>query len=275
MHERADSLDRDRLSVLVAVLLLGCVLFRFTELPEQVLRLEALGSPLEVRITGMWILVVTTVLVACAGTNFVLQSHPRRRAATGRPAFVPWILPAAVAGLSVYLLDLAPNWHVWAAGLATLGVIFSSTVAAEYTALSPDAPGHLRARLALNVLAYVLAFVFFTAAYGARTRSLITATVALLAAALLAIDLLSVADVGLDRVLSYAAVVALIVGQGTWALNYWRLGAATGGLALLLLFYSAVTVAQQHLLERLRPAVLVELTAVAAAVLAIAVVWGA
>ena len=274
MHERAESLDRNRLSVVVAMLLLGCVLFRFTELPEQVLMLEPLGSPLEIRITGTWLLMIVTVLVACTGTNYVLQGHPRLRAGAGRPAFVSWILPAALVGLSVYLLGLAPNWTVWAAGLAVLGVVFSLTVAAEYAALSPDAPGHLRARLALNVLAYVLAFVSFTAAYGARTRSLVTATVALLAGGLLAIDLLSVADVELGRVLPYAAVIALMVGQGTWALNYWRLSAATGGLVLLLLFYSAVTVAQQHLLERLRPTVLGELVAVAVVVLTVAVVWG-
>jgi hypothetical protein len=274
MHELAEPSSRGRLGVVVAVLLLGCVLFRFTELPEQILRLEPLGSPLEIRITGTWALVITTVLVACSGTNYVLEGRRRLPMDARRPAFLSWILPGAVAGASAYLLDIAPNQAVWVAGLITLGTVFGLSVSAEYTALSPDAPGHLRARLALNVLAYVLAFVLFTTAYGARARSLVTATVALLVGCLLAIDLLSVATVGLRRVLPYAAVVGLIVGEGMWALNYWRLGAATGGLVLLLLFYGGVTIAQQHLFGRLRPAVLGEMVAVAVVVLAIALVWG-
>ncbi len=273
MHERVGSPDRNRLSVLVAVLLLGCVLYRFAELPEQAFNLVLFGSPLEIRVTGTWLLVILTVALACSGVNLVLHGHPRLGAGAKRPAFVSGILPAVLVGLSVYLLELAPSRPVWAVGLGLLGLVFSLTVSAEYVALSPESPGHLRARLGLNVLAYLLAFVLFTAAYGARTRSLVTATVTLLAGGFLAVDPLSVADVELRRVLPYAAAVGLIVGEGTWALNYWRLGAATGGLVLLLLFYGAVNIAQQHLLERLRPAILVELAAVAAIVLTIAVVW--
>jgi hypothetical protein len=274
MHARAESPYRTRLRVVVAVLLLGCVLFEFTELPEQTVRLQPLGSPLEIRITGTWVLVIATVLVACSGTSYVLDANPRAEMGGGRPSFISWILPAVVAGVSAYLLDLAPTWSAWGVGLVVLGAVFSLTVSAEYAARSPHSRGHLRARLALNVLAYVLAFVLFTTAYGARARSLVTATVALLCAWLLAVDLLSIADIDVRRVLPYAAAVGLIVGEGMWGLNYWQLGPATGGLALLLIFYGTVTVAQQHLLERLRLAILGELLTVAALVLTIALVWG-
>ena len=56
MQETVKPLDPNRLSVLVAMLLLGSVLFRFIELPEQVWKLRPLGSPLEIRITGTWLL---------------------------------------------------------------------------------------------------------------------------------------------------------------------------------------------------------------------------
>jgi len=125
------------------------------------------------------------------------------------------------------------------------------------------------ARLDLNVLAYLLAFTFFAIIYHTRSRSLVTATLTLLAAALLALDLLSVAEVQFWRVLLVAGIVGLVVGESTWALNYWQISAWAGGLFLLLVFYIVVNVAHQHLLERLSVSTLVEFAVVAIVVLVI------
>jgi len=118
-------------------------------------------------------------------------------------------------------------------------------------------------------LAYLLAFTLFAIIYHTRTRSLVTATLTLLATTLLALDLLSAADVRFRRVLLFASIVGLVVGESTWALNYWQISAWAGGLFLLLIFYIAVNVAHQYLLQRLSLSVLVEFIIVAIVVLAI------
>jgi hypothetical protein len=269
MQERIKPLDRNRLSVLVAVLLLGIVLFRFIELPEHVLRLEPLGSPLEIRVTGVWLLVTMMVGVVCTGTNLVLHDHPHLGEHPGRPIYISWILPGVMAGMSGFLLACASTWFMWVGLLILVGVSVSLTVAAEYTAVCSDSPGYAVARLGLSMLAYLLVFGFFTVVYHSRTRSLVTATLATLGAALLSLDLLSVADVRLQRVLPFAGTVGLIVGESTWALNYWQVDAWVGGLFLLLVFYVTVNTAHQYLLARLKVATLVEFAAVAAVVLAI------
>jgi len=66
----------------------------------------------------------------------------------------------------------------------------------------------------------------------------------------------------------------LILGQVTWALNYWSsLNKLTGGLLLLLIFYVLVGIAQQGLQNRLNRRVLVEFAVFAVvALLLIAVV---
>ena len=269
MQETVKPLDRDHLSVLIAVLLLGSVLFRFIELPTQVWTLEALGSPLEIRITGTWLLAALMVGLVCTGTNLVLHDHPLLEENPGRPIYVSWILPGVMAGLSAFLLARAPNLPLWIATLTLVGLSISLTVSAEYTAISPEAHGYPLARLGLNVLAYLLAFALFTIIYQSRTRSLVTGTLTLLTAALLALDLLSVADVRFRRVVLFAGIVGLITGESTWALNYWQISTWAGGLFLLLIFYVAVNVAHQHLLERLSASVLVEFAVIAAIVLAI------
>jgi len=272
METRAKPLDRNHLSLLVAVVLLGNVLFRFIELPEATWHFTALGSPLSVRVTASWVLVALMVGLVSTGTNFVIHDHPHAFRHPERPVYVSWILPAAAAGLSAFLLSLASTKQLWMVGLAVAGVLVSLAIAAEYDAVSPEAPGYAMARLALNVLAYVLAFAFLTLIYGSRTRSLLSASAVAIVASLLSLDLLSGADVPFRRALTYALVVGLVMGESTWALNYWRIAPWAGGLLLLLVFYGFTNVAHQHLLGRLNRATIVELAAIIAVLLVIVLI---
>lgn len=269
-----EPVDRDRLGVLLAVLILGGVVFRFIELPEHVYRLQALGSPLEIHATGTLLLVTLMIGLACTGTSLVLHDHPLLVERTRHPIYIAWILPGMLAGLSGYLLSLIPALSLWIAGLVVFGISIGLTVSAEYATVSPDARSYATARLALNVLAYLMAFVIFVLIYQTRTRSLVTATLTLFTATLLALDLLSVADVSVGRMLPFAGVVGLIIGESTWALNYWRVGAWTGGLLLLLIFYVLINVAHQHLLDRLSASILIEITAVIVLVLLVVALRG-
>jgi len=109
MQETVKPLDPNRLSVLMAVLLLGSAIFRFIELPEQVWKLEPLGSPLEIHVTGTWLLATLMVGLVCTGTNLILHDHPHLEEYPGRPIYVSWILPGLMAGLSAYLLASIPT----------------------------------------------------------------------------------------------------------------------------------------------------------------------
>ncbi len=269
MQDTVESLDRNRLSVLLAVLLLGSALFRFIELPEHVWRLEPLGSPLEIRVTGVWLLVTLMVGLVCTGTNLILHGHPHLGQHPGRPIYVSWILPGTLAGLSAALLERITSWPAWLGGLFLAGVGISLVVAAEYAVVSPETSGYPTARLALNVLAYLLVFALFTFIYQTRTRSLVTATLTLLVAGVFSLDLLSVADVAFQRVLPFAGIVGLVVGEATWAMNYWQVSAWAGGLLLLLIFYVTVNVAHQYLLECLKASLLIEFAVVAIIVLVV------
>jgi hypothetical protein len=153
--------------------------------------------------------------------------------------------------------------------LSLVGIGISLVIAAEYAVVCPDTPGYPMARLALNMLAYLVVFVLFTFIYQTRTRSLVTATLMLFIAGVFSLDLLSVTDVPFRRVLTFAGIVGLIVGEATWAMNYWQISAWAGGLLLLLVFYVTVNIAHQYLLERLRASLLLEFAAVSIVVLLI------
>jgi hypothetical protein len=144
-------------------------------------------------------------------------------------------------------------------GLAVVGVVVSLAVAGEYAAVSPEAPGYAMARMGLNVLGYVLAFVFLTLIYGSRTRSLLSASAVAILMTLTSLDLLSGPDVPFRRALVHSVVVGLVMAESIWALNYWRIAPWAGGLLLLLGFYGFTSVAHQHLLGRLDRSTVVEL----------------
>ncbi|HDQ74233.1 MAG TPA: hypothetical protein ENN19_19375 [Chloroflexi bacterium] len=256
-------MNRDHLSVLVAVLLLGSVLFRFIELPNQTWRLQLFGSPMEIRLTGTWLLTLLMIGLVCTGANLILHGHPHLADHPERPIYVSWILPGLLTGLSAYLLEQIVTGPVWIAGLLFAAVAISLTISAEYTVVSPKSSGYPATRLALNMLAYLLAFILFTVIYQTRSRSIITATLMMLVAGVLALDLLSVADTPFQRVILYSGVVALIIGECTWALNYWQISAFVAGLFLILIFYVIVNVAHQYFLERLSWSVVVEFALVA------------
>ena len=58
--------------------------------------------------------------------------------------------------------------------------------------------------------------------------------------------------------MTYGGIIGLVLGQVTWALNYWVLPGLTGGLLLLLIFYLLVGIAQQGLQDRLTARVMWE-----------------
>ncbi len=268
MGERVPQLDRDRLSVLIALILLIGVLFRFIQLPEATWDLDVLGSPLEVRVTRTAFFALLVAGLVAMGTRYLLASHPDVPDRLPRPAYLSWLLPTLLGGVAAYLLELAPTDGVWAVGLLLTVLLIGLAVAAEFSALSTDDPNYARARLALNILAYLLAFALFFFVYRTRMRSIVTASGTMLFAFLVALDLLSVADVGVGRVALYAGVIGLLIGEATWALNYWRLDDWAGSLLLLVMFYLTGGIAHQHLLERFNVWVLLEFTLVAAAAMA-------
>jgi hypothetical protein len=272
MLERTYPLNRDRLSVLVAIILLLSTLFRFIELPASSWRLEVFGSPLEMQFTSTSLLVVLTIALVVTGTRYVLYAHPAVPDRLPRPLYLSWVLPGLLSGLAVYVVHLAPTVRIWSGGVLLLGVLVSLAVGAEFIALSPEDERYTRARLALNLLAYLLAFALFYFVYQTRARSLITATAMTGAAFLVALDLLSVADVGEGRVALYAAAVGLIVGETTWALNYWQLNNWAGAFSILLVFYVTSGIAHQHLLERLSRHVIAEFALVTLVALVILIV---
>lgn len=262
MLMKRPSLSPDRLSVFIGVIVLTPVLIRFVNISPRTISFDLLGSPVSFEMTSTWLTVTMLTTLSCMGTNAVVRSHPRMSQPNPPRTFTFWILPGLTGLNAALLLEQAPTWPLWWAGLMLTGSAIALVVAAEFSTVDPYLLGYARARLILNVIAYALAFSSFSSIYGTRGRSVITAPAISAIGLVLAFELLNTTEVRMRQALLYASFTGLILGESAWALNYWRLSALAGGMIVLLIFYTVVGIVQQLLLNRLTRRMLLEFAVV-------------
>jgi hypothetical protein len=255
----ADVDYRDRVSVATWMVVLGWGLSLLVQLPSAEVSFWALGSPVAISITGTLLAAFFLAIMAAAGAESVISVHPlfvTRQARMHTWSF--WALPMALAIISTVLLPLASSPLLQMLALALSGLLLAAAYFGLYATVERGKPGFRRSRLWLDAMAYGSALILFLFVYQTRTRSLLSGTLVAMTAMLLAAEILRTATNRSSAALTYGGIIGLILGQVTWALNYWVLPGLTGGLLLLLIFYLLVGIGQQGLQERLTARVLWE-----------------
>lgn len=252
---------RDRISVVTWLVVFGLGLSLIFSMPSLInFEWVIFTTPLAFELTDSVVASIFLAALAALGTQSVIEVHPSF--ATGRfsrwRSAVYWALPAALAIIATYLLPFAPNRPLQILGLLLSGIFIALSLFCLYATVEIGQPGFRRSRLVLNSLAYGSALLLFVFVYQTRTRSLVSATVISITATLLAVEVLRSTTLQASLVFTYGAIVGFVLGQVTWALNYWPVPNLTGGLLLLLIFYLLVGVAQQGLQERLTRRILLE-----------------
>jgi hypothetical protein len=255
--------DRDKLSVLIGVILLGLAITQFVQLPSQQVGTTVLGSHLGLEISGYWMIVSVLIIVASTGTDMLIRSRVRQGDGQDHAILVAWIVPGLTVLVAARVLAAAPNWPLWWMGLIVTGITFGAVVTAEYILVDAKQPAGSRARLLLNVVAYILILSLYAIIYQARSRSLITVSTSVVASFLLALHLLYAAQAELERTTLLAGIISLIIGECSWALNYCRISMWSSSLFLLLVFYTSSGLATHHLKGKLSSQILIEFAGVA------------
>lgn len=261
----------NRVMVLVALVALTPVALAVVELPTRSASVNFLGSALSISLSADSLLMVLMPVLTCAGVDWVLRDHPDVRAGEIPYLFPFWIAPGFAALMVSWLLTRIPDWSLWILVLLLGVIVIAVLVSAEYVGLSPYARGYAVARLALTGISYAIAFALFTLIYSSRERSIISATLIMLIAFGLTLDLMAPHIIGLGTAASFSAVVGLLVGQSMWALNYWNISNWSAGVLLLTVMYVMIGLAQQYFQDKLTRGVLIEFSIVAA--VAVLIAW--
>ena len=242
----------ERIFILTAVLLVGLVLM---------LTLNT-GGP-SAGATGqnaltLWGMTVALCLIAATGSLWVTQgARARMEVGDALPPTRLWFLPipldAVLPGLTalgfVMFVQLFEGGAAQIVVLGLAGITFGWLFWAEAHAQHTSDSYFGLAQTVLNIAAHMCAFLLFSTIYALKLRSLYSSTATGIVTFLLIFELLS-RDAAWHMALKQpvqgrrstiallSLVAALLVGELTWALNYWAaLTTLVGGAFLLVTFY--------------------------------------
>jgi hypothetical protein len=227
MHRHMPSLDR--LSTLIATILLAYALGRFIRLPARELSVQLPSLYLVVQINAQTFVGLIVAGLTASGTKWLLQDHP---ALGKRSSLEHWLLPALtslVIGLPLFQLPLSPVWWL---GFALGGVLLTLVLLAEYIVVDPEDVRYAPAAAGLTAVSFALYLVLAAALKFSGYRLFILMPTLALAGGLVSLRALNLRLHG-QWAYMQAGIVALITVQIAAALHYWQLSPVTFGLALL------------------------------------------
>ncbi len=245
----------ERIVSLVLVVLLGLAVIFLIDVNPNILRAR-LGGDLPI-ITVSWLLIASLVVIVSTGADLLARSHPQMQTRTlpmlnlgfMRIELAPgfWILPSfSVVGSFAFfrLFSASLQGMAFALALVAAGSLLLAVLVAQHYALDRNPEISQRARLVLQVIAYLLAFGCFSAIYFARFRTLYSATLIGATGTLLAYELLQWTP--RKAVFRLSVLVGLLLAEVTWALNYWAATFLLGGVLLLVIFYITTSLLQHQ-----------------------------
>lgn len=271
MNQKSSTLPRyEKTITLTTVVTVGLGLLAFLQQAPVGIGLPFLpGSP---EIGVDWLLSIGLIITAAVGSDVITRSYAGIQqservwlhAGSFRFRTAPryWILPAlTVAGFELFFRMPSSGLVLYAAVACAAGV-FGGILIAQYHSLDQGDPYYRIAVFALNLSIYLVGFISFTAIYVNKIRSVVSATMIMVVAALLMFELLYNTRQPVVRVALYSIICGLILGETTWALNYWPASAMVGGLFLLAVFHELGGVISGYFTGELRARSAVEFAAV-------------
>jgi hypothetical protein len=231
--------DSNRLSVLIAAILLAYALAHLIETQHYALNLNILGIAISL---PMNLNIAATLMASgltAAGMDWLLRGHPHFEAEN---TFQHWILPALttfVLGVPLYNLPFGPAWGL-SFGLG--GILLLLVFLAEYIALDSSDVRYPAASAGLVALSYTLFLILMTTLSFSVARLFLIAVIVFPAAGLVALRALHLRTGKWE--FAWAIGIALVLTQIAAALHYWPLEPVQYGLALLGPLYALTELAQ-------------------------------
>jgi hypothetical protein len=249
--------DRDRLSVITAVVVLAYTLARVAQFPVREFSTVLFQSKIGIELNGQLILLMLVAVLISTGTETLIRSHPKAATGYARNA-VHWILPGWTALMLGLVLELAPTGPIWWLGMAISALFLVVVLITEYIVVDSDDPAYRFAAFGLTALTFIVALALFAWVRYIGNRAALSATLTAAMAGLLSLRLFILNGGAWRQIIPYAAIVGLVAGQAMWALNYWRVTPTGAGLLLLVIFYVLHGLLQQKLNGQLARRALIE-----------------
>jgi len=219
----------DRISILSAAILLAYILAGFVSLPAQDLALQLPGFYLEIQINVQVVIAFLVAGLSATGVDWLVRDHPGFRE---KYTFQHWLLPALTAWAIGMALFQQPFGNQWWAIFVVGGGALILVLIAEYTVVDPTDVRQFPATIGLIALSFALYLILIITIRAIETRLFILLPTIFLATGLTSLRTLHLRLQG-RWAFTHTAVIAIIIGQLSAALNYLPIEPVTFGLVLL------------------------------------------
>lgn len=239
MNKHQNLPDIDRLSVIMAMILMAYSLTAVISFPTQTLEFQLPGFLLVLDINFLTIVTVLVAVMAAAGCAWLINDHPFLEK---HNRWHHWLIPALTAmviGVPLGVLKVSPAWWgVFALGGVLLGGVFLS----EYISIDPADNRGALAILSLTAVSLALFLTLAIALRGSGSRLyLILAAVAPASFLVTARSLLLQAGGTLK--LPWAIGISIVVTQTAAGLYYLPLKPVPFGLILMGVLFALINLA--------------------------------
>jgi hypothetical protein len=174
------------------------------------------------------------------------------------------LLPAVAVFGGVLLISIYHNALLILIAPLLAGPALGAALIARYHLEDESGQARRVARTAHVLLTHGVAFLVLATIYINKVRSLLSATAVAVVVCLLLVQIADGERFPAERRLIYGLVGGMILGEITWALNYWPLTGWTGGAVLLIAFYLVAGLILAQVREGLRRRDILEYGAIAA-----------
>ncbi len=219
----------ERLSVLVATILMAYIVGHQLVLPAREISLQLPGLYLVIRLNAYTFVTLIVAGMTATGVNWLLRDHPY----LGKHNTLEhWLLPALTALVIGIPLFQAPFSAWWWAGFVLFGTLLILVLVAEYITIDPEDARHPLAAAGLTVVSFALYLVLASALRFSGVRLFLLLPSLALGGGLVSLRALRLRIPGQWSFVP-AGVVTLITIQIAAALHYWPVSPVRFGLLLL------------------------------------------
>lgn len=256
--------NRDRLSVLTALVLLTYALLRIVVLPTLTVEFGLVGLLLRFELNTRIVLLSLSAALTVAGVDWLIRAHPWYQ--PNRPTVEHWMVPGLAALGAGTILARIPEGPAWWLGLVLAASLLVAVLATEFIVLDPDDPRYDVASVGLTALSYLLLVGALFAIRSTGLRATFAVPLVLAACAAVAWRLLRLQQPESPALL-HAGLIGIVASQVAWALHYWPIPPLRASLILGLGVYLGTGLALAHLRREMDRASALEFSTVGAVAL--------
>lgn len=246
--------NQERLSIVVATILLAYALAQSVNVANRIIPLHFVGVYIPISINFNNLVTLAVAGMTASGTDWLLRDHPNHNQ---RSAYPHLLLPALSAwSLNVILNNLAGTNVFWLV-FSTGGALLILVIFAEYIALDSEDIRYPVAVALLNALSFAIFLALTVSLRSSEPRLILTLPVIAFAAGTLSLRIINLGDAKHWH-LPQATACLVLLSQLAAALHYLPIQPISYGILLLGWLYAIISFIQNILHSPLSRRTLIE-----------------